>query len=254
MRDWPIRWYPGVPPINAFGTVDGKGTPIVIDTTTNCPYYLGPDNVVHEFCGGAGGGEAVYMQSRDAGIVDSTGLIFTAILGGSSTFRAAWVKRGAGQFGKRYWEFSLIGPQVRGYFFGVMAQSEANYASAGAYPLNPFGETFYGVCNGNTLGVSPGRFDNGTLTADTDFDFSSLAITLRFAVDYDAGFMWFGKDTVWVESGDPAGGTLANFSLPSPAFDIFMAVYGGSTTFSARARFAAADFLYTPPAGFLPFL
>jgi len=48
--------------------------------------------------------------------------------------------------------------------------------------------------------------------------------------------------------------TLANFSFPSPAFDIYMSCYGISTTFSAQARFAAADFLYTPPAGFLPFL
>lgn len=253
MRDWPIRWYTGVPPIEAFGTVDGKGTPIVIDTTTDCPYYLGPDNQVHEFCGGGNTGEPVYMQSRDAGIVDSTGLIYTFIAGGSSDFAAAWVKRGAGLHGKRYWEFTLLGPQSRGYMFGVMAQSEADYSNAGKYPDSPFAETFYGVCNGNSLGMSVGRFDNGTLTADTDFDFV-LGETVQFAVDYDKGEMWFGVDDFWVESGDPAGGTLANFSFPSPAFDIYMSCYGISTTFSAQARFAAADFLYTPPAGFLPFL
>lgn len=51
MRDHPIRWYSGVPPVEAFGTVDGKGTPLVLNTQSDTPYYLKPDNTLKRLLG-----------------------------------------------------------------------------------------------------------------------------------------------------------------------------------------------------------
>lgn len=49
-----VRTYPGVPPVGAFGATDG--TPIVINTATDTPYYLkSPGDVVTPFAGGGGG-------------------------------------------------------------------------------------------------------------------------------------------------------------------------------------------------------
>lgn len=51
MREHPIRWYTGVPPVEAFGTVDGKGTPVVLNTQSDTPYYLKPDNTAKRMLG-----------------------------------------------------------------------------------------------------------------------------------------------------------------------------------------------------------
>jgi len=53
MREHPIRWYIGVPPVEAFGTVDGKGTPVVINIQSDAPHYLKPDNTVKRMLGEA---------------------------------------------------------------------------------------------------------------------------------------------------------------------------------------------------------
>lgn len=51
------RWvlsYSGTPPVVAFSGTEGQGTPIVVDTLTDTPYYL-KGNVVTPFAGGGGG-------------------------------------------------------------------------------------------------------------------------------------------------------------------------------------------------------
>lgn len=52
-----IRWvlsYSGTPPVVAFSGTEGQGTPIVVDTLTDTPYYL-KGNTVTPFAGGGGG-------------------------------------------------------------------------------------------------------------------------------------------------------------------------------------------------------
>lgn len=60
-----VRTYPGTPPTTAFGAT--IGTPIVIDTTTDTPYYLkSPGDVVTAFAGGGGGGTGTVTHTVGA--------------------------------------------------------------------------------------------------------------------------------------------------------------------------------------------
>lgn len=49
-----ISLYDGVPPVSAFATTQGQGTPIVIDINTNIAYYLAEGDIVTAFSSGAG--------------------------------------------------------------------------------------------------------------------------------------------------------------------------------------------------------
>lgn len=53
----------GVPTAEFFTSLRGQGTPIIVDTTTNTPYYL-KAGVVTAFAGGGGGG---YSLVEDEG-------------------------------------------------------------------------------------------------------------------------------------------------------------------------------------------
>ena len=67
------------------------------------------------------------------------------------------------------------------------------------------------------------------------------------AIDLNAGKIWFAKNNVWQASGDPAAGTNPAFTGLSGTYFPFIAL---DYLASAKARFAAADFTYSPPSGF----
>lgn len=50
MKYTEVRTYAGIPPVAVFGSK--TGTPIVLDTTDNVLYYLGPGNIVTALAGG----------------------------------------------------------------------------------------------------------------------------------------------------------------------------------------------------------
>lgn len=55
MNRW-VATYPGVPDASLFSTTGGLGTPIIVDETTDTPYYL-KSGVVTPFAGGGSGSE-----------------------------------------------------------------------------------------------------------------------------------------------------------------------------------------------------
>lgn len=64
MPDQWIGLYDGVPPDVAFSSTGGKGTPVVIDTNTDTPYYVKPGTGPTALAGGSSGGQAA-IQFKD---------------------------------------------------------------------------------------------------------------------------------------------------------------------------------------------
>lgn len=67
------------------------------------------------------------------------------------------------------------------------------------------------------------------------------------ALDLDDNKIWFSKNGVWQNSGDPAAGTAQAFSLPD---DAFYAMWSGYDASEVTANFGATAFAYTAPSGF----
>ncbi len=57
-----VQTYPGVPPATLFSSTRGLGTPIIVDETTDTPYYL-KAGVPTALAGGGGGGSALPVGS-----------------------------------------------------------------------------------------------------------------------------------------------------------------------------------------------
>jgi SPRY domain len=68
------------------------------------------------------------------------------------------------------------------------------------------------------------------------------------AYDLDAGKVWFSKNNVWQDSGDPAAGTNEAWSGLSGTFYPMFSPY--ANTCEGTAHFALADLVYSPPTGF----
>lgn len=69
------------------------------------------------------------------------------------------------------------------------------------------------------------------------------------ALDLINGKLWFSKNSIWQASGDPAAGTNEAFSGVSGSF--FPMNCMANSLAAITARFAASDFSYSPPVGFM---
>lgn len=252
MREHPIRWYTGVPPVEAFGTVDGKGTPIVIDTSTNTGYYLAPDNTVRPF-GGASSWvpEPKFLRTDSGATLSADRLTWTYNPSSGSAFACVHSRSGAGRSGLRYFEVAISGSTAIGYFLGFMGHSAFDYSMAGKYPENPYGMPSYLITNSNRFGTAIGRLANGVAFADADFNFTTGDI-IKVAVDFDSGNVWMGKNATWFKNQAPVSGT-AHFNLPSANFDIYGCAYGiNPENFIMNFKFSSGSWVYSAPADFLP--
>lgn len=129
---------------------------------------------------------------------------------------------------------SNIGPFTQ---LGVASASASLTASVGA-PID--GWSYYADTGE--------KITNSTVSAyGAPYSAGSVVIGVAFK----NGKLWFAKDNVWQNSGDPAAGTGEAFSgitgtlypmLTPQAANPYVEVYGG--------RFKTADFTYTPPSGF----
>jgi len=75
-------------------------------------------------------------------------------------------------------------------------------------------------------------------------------MVLGCAIDWAAGKIWWSKNNVWVNSGDPAAGT--NPAYTGQTFGtayIAVNLYNGSPT-SGTCKFTSASLTYAPPSGF----
>lgn len=143
------------------------------------------------------------------------------------------------------------------WYYEVTANSigGSTYISAG-WELTSLNHTAQsggvGAASGNNFGVyinSNSRVTkvNGS-TFSSDSNTNSNGDVLMFAVDFDAGKGWIGKNGTWYDSGNPSAGTSPCTTTVSggmtPAYEIYN---NGDLSFNAGQR----PFAYTPPTGFV---
>ena len=82
----------------------------------------------------------------------------------------------------------------------------------------------------------------------------STGDTANIAIDFDAGKIWFGKNGVWLSSGDPTTGANATITFTPSSYDF---LYPGIRLYSAAdgttvggVNFGQRPFAYTPPTGY----
>lgn len=242
MRDNPIRWYNGVPPAAVFGTAHGRGTPIVVDVSTDTAYYLAPDNTVRAL-GGAG------TAAHDDGywdIATGSGSWVLSGFGKTAQFISSPSVSNLASFPgrstkKRYFEIAFtagttFGPLVR-HDFGLASTRLAvdggsNSADVGLAYRRSGAIFLYGV---NILAVP------ALLAGDV----------AGFAVNFANGKFWTSRNGV-LHQGNPAADTgevgvmpLGGMYFPSIACE-------SGVVSTARLRVTASEFSGTVPSGFVP--
>ena len=143
--------------------------------------------------------------------------------------------------GKWYAEFTLnAAPQLSNQYpvIGVIA-ADLNITSGN----NISNSTFRGyVPNGNTQGTGSGAYGDTFTTNDI----------IGCAIDLDNQKIWWSKNGVFQNSGDPAAGTNAAFTnLTAGLFYRFCISHAGSTATDVTGNFGQSAFAYTPPTGFV---
>ena len=138
--------------------------------------------------------------------------------------------------GKWYWELTLsLTPFSAGYYGVGIGDSGVNllgeiYADADGYDY--LGSSGY-KGNNNSREVFGDAFDTGDI--------------ISIALDMDSGKIWWAKNGVWQDSGDPGAGTGEAYSGISGTFYAMACIYrDGAQT----ANFGASAFSHSVPSGF----
>lgn len=144
--------------------------------------------------------------------------------------------------GKYYFEIRLNAADATSNWMLGLTNATA---VADGYP----GSTSYG------LGIRLGdNFESGfTDVASVVFSFFAAAGVARFAVDFDAGKVWVGKNGSWLGSGDPSAGTNHAYTFtPATVGPLFPATGAATATVTTTLLSAANQFEQSIPTGFLP--
>ncbi len=73
---------------------------------------------------------------------------------------------------------------------------------------------------------------------------------IGIAVDFATGKFWVAQNNVWIRSGNPSAGTNASFSnVTGTMYPVILNQFSGTGS-AGTARFASAQWTYTPPTGF----
>jgi hypothetical protein len=71
---------------------------------------------------------------------------------------------------------------------------------------------------------------------------------IMVAADIDSGYLYFGKNGIWLGSANPSGGSGANIAFPGGnAYAMFV----GVSNVANYVNFGQQPYFYNPPAGFL---
>jgi len=148
--------------------------------------------------------------------------------------------------GKYYWECIVVSVSSNNDFsvgvdiYGTASLSASMGQSAGSYTIYSYA--------GNTY-LQKRTNSSGTLTNTT------AAVTndiIMVAMDVGAGYVWWGKNGTWIDSGNPATG--ANPMYTGLTGTLIPGVNGGggsTSTTTLSHNFGQQGFTYTPPSGFV---
>lgn len=175
--------------------------------------------------------------NKSSGIV-LTGGDLTASDGGSSSYEKTRCTSGISS-GKFYWELAIVTLANTGdIFLGIVESSvvmnNSTWATTGHVGCRGTGQAY----NEGTPGPSLSSFSSGD--------------TIMVAYDRSAGKIWFGKNGVWLNSGDPAAGTNPVFSGAAATGTWYALFSTDNTSGEAKvtANFGGSAFAYTIPSGF----
>jgi len=175
--------------------------------------------------------------------VVSTGRVITMgnLRESNAAALAGFVKSTFGmQSGKWYAEFQPVATGTASECMFGLVSSLAAYA---AYPgSDAFGMAYRGSDGNKYTGGVAAAYGNTFTSGDT----------IGIAFDADNGKLFFSKNNVWQNTGDPVAGTNPAYS--SISMDRAWHFASGSQAFirEAAANFGQYPFTYAPPAGFLP--
>ena len=113
----------------------------------------------------------------------------------------------------------------------------------------PRSDSYVGLTS-NSWGyfTSDGKLYNSGVGATFGSSYVGAVTTIGIAIDADAGKVWFSKNNVWQNSGDPAAGT--NAAISGLTDDIFIGVSSNNTAITHTGVFATGSLTYAAPTGF----
>lgn len=165
---------------------------------------------------------------------DNTGSGFTLsadrkkVTRNGATFSRAPTTRGY-RYGKWYWEMTVAGSVTNDLFLGI---------SLGV------SETSYWRWRASGAAQTSGTTDTGE---DVPAAHNSGTKVYMFAWDAETGEGWMGVDGVWSSGGDPAAGTLPNFThTPSSVWRPYVRSDTGGSTYSVTASFQSGNVYAVP--------
>jgi hypothetical protein len=91
---------------------------------------------------------------------------------------------------------------------------------------------------------------NGATFTNTNATIATAGDRIGVALDLDSGKIWFSKNGTWVDSGNPAAGTNAQFTGLSGTFAPAVRAAGTATTTTTTCNFGQRPFASVPPLGF----
>lgn len=150
--------------------------------------------------------------------------------------------RAAAALAKGYWEIHLdnggdiLGVAPSSYPFSTNDQSIGNTATSVGWAM-----------------WSSSIQQNGSLVFSTPS--TATGDVIGVAYEQSTGHVWFSKNGVWLNSGNPAAGTGYVATITAGTVCYPCGSCGGSTNNKPTytARFALIDMTYTPPSGFSTF-
>lgn len=177
--------------------------------------------------------------NKHADIALSNGNL-TATKGGSALNRSVRSTLGVSS-GKHYFEVRVVEGSVSPFMIlGVGVNDAATLPTAVGVSATSWGyyEDTGQKHNNNTLST----YGN---TWKTNGD------VIGIALDMDSGKVWFSKNGVWQNSGDPAAGTNPAFTGLTGTIYAYLSLYRPSPSAHVlTANFGASALTYSPPIGF----
>ena len=146
---------------------------------------------------------------------------------------------------------STVSKTTGKWYFEVQIDIEAGFMpGVGITSQSVSGDgEFGGGTQGYELRVNGTRYVNTTATGGWSAAFVANDV-MMVAFDMGAGHIWWGKNGTWLNSGNPAAGTSPAATGITGTHRAAAVCGTSSAVGKVTARFASADFTYSPPAGF----
>jgi hypothetical protein len=148
--------------------------------------------------------------------------------------------------GKFYWECTVT-TVVSGNDFGIGVDiagtavlSSSIGQSVGSYAIYSYGGNSFIQKRTNSVSTNT----NATPAVSGD--------VLMVAIDASSGYVWWGKNGTWMDSGNPSTGANPMFTgLSGSLIPAINGGGGGGTSTVLNHNFGQQGFTYTPPSGFV---